>query len=44
MSDDLSSFSMMELFRTEAESQTAILSEGLLALEGTDGSRWSTTS
>jgi two-component system sensor histidine kinase and response regulator WspE len=38
MSGDLSGFSMMELFRTEAESQTAILSQGLLALEGTDGS------
>ena len=34
MSDDLSGFSLMELFRTEAEGQTAALSEGLLALEG----------
>jgi two-component system sensor histidine kinase and response regulator WspE len=33
MSDDLSSFSLMELFRLEAESQTAILSSGVLALE-----------
>ncbi len=31
--DDLSGFSMMELFRVEAESQTAILTAGLLALE-----------
>src|SRR5882724_1828796 len=31
--DDLSNFSMMELFRVEAESQTAILTAGLLALE-----------
>ncbi|AGA28990.1 Hpt domain-containing protein [Singulisphaera acidiphila] len=38
VSDDLSGFSMMELFRTEAESQTAILSEGLLAVETSDGS------
>ncbi|MEW6365906.1 MAG: hybrid sensor histidine kinase/response regulator [Acidobacteriota bacterium] len=30
---DLSGFSMMDLFRTEAEAQTAILTEGLLALE-----------
>jgi two-component system sensor histidine kinase and response regulator WspE len=33
MSDDLSNFSLMELFRLEAESQTAILSSGVLALE-----------
>ena len=33
MSDDLSGFSLYELFRTEAESQTAVLSEGILALE-----------
>ncbi len=33
MSDDLSGFSLMELFRLEAESQTAILSSGVLALE-----------
>ncbi len=38
MSDDLSGFSMMELFRAETESQTAILSSGLLALEGADAS------
>jgi two-component system sensor histidine kinase and response regulator WspE len=31
--DDLSSFSMLELFRVEAESQTAILTAGLLELE-----------
>ena len=31
--DDLSEFSMMELFRVEAESQSAILTAGLLALE-----------
>ena len=33
MSDDLSGFSLMELFRLEAESQTAVLSSGVLALE-----------
>ena len=33
MSDDLSGFSLYELFRTEAESQAAILNEGILALE-----------
>ncbi len=33
MSGDLSGFSLYDLFRTEAESQTAILSEGILALE-----------
>ena len=33
MSDDLSGFSLMELFRLEAESQTAILSSGVLAIE-----------
>jgi two-component system sensor histidine kinase and response regulator WspE len=33
MSDDLSSFSLMELFRLEAESQTAVLTSGVLALE-----------
>ncbi len=33
MSDDLSGFSMHELFKVEAESQLAILSNGLLALE-----------
>lgn len=31
--DDLSGFSMIELFRAEAEGQTAILTTGLLALE-----------
>ena len=31
MSDDLSGFSLMELFRLEAESQTAVLSSGVLA-------------
>src|SRR6266550_3092601 len=31
--DDLSGFSIMDLFRVEAESQTAILTSGLLALE-----------
>ena len=34
MSDDLSGFSMIELFRMEAESHTATLSTGLVALEG----------
>lgn len=38
MSDDLSGFSMMELFRSEVEGQAAILSTGLLALEGPDAS------
>ena len=33
MSDDLSGFSLMDLFRSEAEGQTATLSAGLLALE-----------
>ncbi len=33
MSQDLSHFSMFELFRQEAENQTAILTQGLLALE-----------
>ena len=33
MSQDLSGFSMLELFRLEAESQTAILSAGVLAIE-----------
>ena len=37
MSGDLSGFSMMELFRMEAESHTATLSAGLVALEGTLG-------
>ena len=35
MSGDLSGFSMMELFRMEAESHTATLSAGLVAIEGT---------
>ena len=34
MSDDLSGFSLMDLFRSEAEGQVATLSEGLIALEG----------
>jgi two-component system sensor histidine kinase and response regulator WspE len=38
VSGDLSGFSMMELFRAETEGQVAILSEGLLALEGADAS------
>jgi len=33
MSDDLSNFSMAELFRAESETQCRILSDGLLALE-----------
>jgi two-component system sensor histidine kinase and response regulator WspE len=33
MSDDLSGFSLIELFRSEAETHTATLSAGLLALE-----------
>ena len=33
MSDDLSDFSLMDLFRTEAETNTALISNGLLALE-----------
>ena len=33
MSDDLSGFSLMDLFRSEADSHTATLSTGLLALE-----------
>ena len=35
MSDDLSGFSMMDLFRMEAEERLAVLSQGLVALEGT---------
>ena len=35
MSGDLSGFSMMDLFRMEAESHTATLSAGLVAIEGT---------
>jgi two-component system sensor histidine kinase and response regulator WspE len=33
VADDLSGFSMLELFRLEAESQTAVLSAGVLAVE-----------
>ena len=33
MSDDLSGFSLMDLFRSEAEGQVATLSEGLVGLE-----------
>jgi len=33
VSDDLSGFSLYELFRGEAESQSALLNEGILALE-----------
>ena len=33
MADDLSGFSMLELFRLEAEIQTAVLSSGILAVE-----------
>jgi len=33
MPDDLSGFSMLELFRLEAESQAAVLSAGVLAIE-----------
>ncbi|WP_422929867.1 hybrid sensor histidine kinase/response regulator [Singulisphaera sp. PoT] len=36
MSDDLSGFSMMELFRAEVEGQASVLSSGLLALESGD--------
>jgi two-component system sensor histidine kinase and response regulator WspE len=35
---DLSSFSMMDLFRVEIETQALILNNGLLALEGESGS------
>ena len=38
MSSDLSGFSMIELFRMEAESHTATLSAGLVALEGASAS------
>lgn len=37
MSDDLSGFSLMELFRLEAEGQAAVLSSGLLDLESNPG-------
>jgi two-component system sensor histidine kinase and response regulator WspE len=33
MADDLSGFSLLELFRLEAESQTSVLSAGVLAIE-----------
>ena len=33
MADDLSGFSMLELFRLEADTQTAVLSTGILAIE-----------
>ena len=35
MSDDLSGFSMMDLFRMEADERLSVLSQGLVALEGT---------
>jgi two-component system, chemotaxis family, sensor histidine kinase and response regulator WspE len=38
MADDLSGFSMLELFRLEAEGQTAALSAGVLAIEELDKS------
>ena len=38
MADDLSGFSMLELFRLEAESQTSVLSAGILAVEELDRS------
>src|SRR5437763_8795824 len=38
MSRDLSGFSLLELFRVEAESHTATLSAGLVALEGESAS------
>jgi len=38
VSDDLSGFSLIELFRAEAESQTQTLSAGLLSLERGDAS------
>ena len=37
MSEDLSGFSLLELFRAEAEGHLATLTEGLLALEGRGG-------
>ena len=36
--EDLSSLSMMELFRAEAENQAAIITDGLLELEKEPGS------
>jgi two-component system sensor histidine kinase and response regulator WspE len=38
VTEDLSGFSMLELFRLEAESQTAVLSAGVLAVEAPDRS------
>jgi two-component system sensor histidine kinase and response regulator WspE len=38
VAEDLSGFSMLELFRLEAESQTAVLSAGVLAVEAPDRS------
>ena len=38
MTDDLSGFSMLELFRLEAESQTEILSAGILSIEQLESS------
>ena len=38
MTDDLSGFSMLELFRLEAESQTEILSAGILSIEQMESS------
>ena len=38
MNDDLSGFSLMDLFRSEADGQTASLAEGLLNLEGAGAS------
>ena len=38
MADDLSGFSLLELFRLEAEGQTAALSAGVLAIEQRDAS------
>ncbi|MHB1561194.1 MAG: Hpt domain-containing protein, partial [Isosphaeraceae bacterium] len=37
MSEDLSGFSLMDLFRMEAESHTSTLSTGLVALENAEG-------
>ncbi len=34
MNDDLGGFSLMDLFRSEADGQVALMTEGLLALEG----------
>ena len=38
MAEDLSGFSMLELFRLEADTQTAVLSSGILAIERLDQS------